>query len=97
VRLEEADGGGEIGLPLAVAMLPSVTATSRGRNGCGGVRHPYLYSLKALRIRKGEDWARIRSVAMKESDDGVDLRRKTALTCGPMMSATGMKENARVR
>jgi hypothetical protein len=31
-------------------------------------------------------------VATKESDDGVDLRRKAALTCEPAVSATAGKE-----
>jgi hypothetical protein len=93
VRLGEADGGGEIGLPLMVAMLPSITAASRGQDGGGGVRHPCLYSPKALRVRKEEDWARIRSVATKESDDGVG-RKKETLKHGPTASVTERERQA---
>jgi hypothetical protein len=45
-----------------------------------------LYSPKALRVRKGKIETRDSTVANKEGDDGVDLRRKAALTCGPTVS-----------
>jgi hypothetical protein len=41
----------------------------------------------ALRVRKGKIGTRDSAVAKKESDDGVDLRRKAALTCEPVVSA----------
>jgi hypothetical protein len=47
-----------------------------------------LYSPKAPRVRKGRIWTRDSASAKKESDDGVELRRKAALTCGPAVSAT---------
>jgi hypothetical protein len=80
-----------LGLPHAVTSLSSTTAASRGRDGCGEVRHPCLYSPKALRVRKGEDWALDLASAKKESDAGDGLRKGATLTSGPAVSAMGME------
>jgi hypothetical protein len=63
----------------------------------GYARHPCIYSPKTLRVRKGEDWAQIRSVATKESDDSVNLRKEATLTCGSMVSVKERERKARVR
>jgi hypothetical protein len=78
-----------------VTGLSSTTAASRGRDGCGEVRHPCLYSPKALRVRKGEDWARDLASAKKESDAGDGLRKGATLTSGPAMSATEREKGRR--
>jgi hypothetical protein len=84
-----------LGLPHAVTSLSSTTAASRGRDGCGEVWHPCLYSPKALRVRKGEDWARDLASAKKESDADDGLRKGATLTSGPAVSATERERKAR--
>jgi hypothetical protein len=68
-----------------------VADTAKGMDEGGYARHPCLYSPKALRVRKGEDWAQNLAAAKKEK------RRRRCLEEGgdPDVWVHGVSETKR--
>jgi hypothetical protein len=83
VRLGEADGGGEIGLLLMVAMLIRPQRLLKGEMEAERCVGSTYIARRRFQERKRRIWTRIWSVAMKESDAGDDLRKGALLTHGP--------------